>query len=32
MVDSINDLISLPYAYQRALVLYAEAYAGRAAV
>ena len=32
MVDSINDLISLPYAYQRALVLYAEAYAARAAV
>ena len=32
MVDSINDLISLPYAYQRALVMYAEAYAARAAV
>ena len=28
MVDSVSDLISLPYAYQRALVLYAEAYAG----
>ena len=32
MVDSINNLISLPYAYQRALIMYAEAYAGRAAV
>ena len=32
IVDSVSDLISLPYAYQRALVLYAEAYAARAAV
>lgn len=28
-MDSTNNLVSLPYSYQRALLLYAEAYAAK---